>query len=142
MGHPPLLSGHTPRELARGAAIGIALIILFILGGLIVRSIPLLAEPVSDLLDNMRHGSVPITLATLIINGVGDEPFFHDIARRQLADALSPTAILTQQALYIAVTTATGIPLLLVASILIGGIAALEARRADNLISATTLHLV
>lgn len=35
-----------------------------------------------------------------------------------------------------------GIPLLLVASALIGGIAALEARRADSLISATTLHLV
>ncbi|WP_168164019.1 hypothetical protein [Corynebacterium sp. HMSC072A02] len=35
-----------------------------------------------------------------------------------------------------------GVPLLLVASVLIGGIAALEARRADNLISATTLRLV
>ena len=77
-------SGHAPHELARGAAIGIALIILFILGGLIVRSIPLLAEPVSDLLDNMRHGSVPITLATLIINGVGEELFFRDVARLSL----------------------------------------------------------
>lgn len=35
-----------------------------------------------------------------------------------------------------------GIPLLLVASILIGGIAALVARRTDGRISATTLHLV
>lgn len=35
-----------------------------------------------------------------------------------------------------------GIPLLLVASVLIGGIVTLEARRADSLISATTLHLV
>lgn len=35
-----------------------------------------------------------------------------------------------------------GIPLLLVASVLIGGSDALEARRADSLISATTLHLV
>lgn len=38
----------------------------------------------------MRHGSVPITLATLVINGVGEELFFRDVARRQLADALSP----------------------------------------------------
>ncbi|WP_308572872.1 hypothetical protein [Corynebacterium sp.] len=44
----------------------------------------------SGLLDNMRHGSVPITLATLVINGVGEELFFRDVARRQLADALSP----------------------------------------------------
>lgn len=35
-----------------------------------------------------------------------------------------------------------GISLLLVASVLIGSIAELEARRAGNLISATTLHLV
>lgn len=30
---------------------------------------PLLAKPASDLLDNMHHGSIPIALATLIING-------------------------------------------------------------------------
>lgn len=90
----------------------------------------------------MRHGSAPITLTTLVINGVGEELFFRDVARRQLADVLSPTpAILTQLALYIAVTAAMGIPLLLVASVLIGGNDALEARRADSLISATSLHL-
>lgn len=142
-GNRQCFSGHAPRELTRGAAIGLALIALFILGALIVRHIPMLAGPVSDLLDNMRHGSVPITLATLVINGVGEELFFRDVARRQLADALSPTpAILAQLAFYIAVTAAMGIPLLLVASVLIGGIAALEARRTDSLISATTLHLV
>ncbi|WP_053089078.1 hypothetical protein [Corynebacterium aurimucosum] len=52
-------SSAAPRELARGAGIGVALIILFLLGVLIVRSIPALAGPVSDLLDNMRHGSIP-----------------------------------------------------------------------------------
>ena len=121
-------SNHAPHELARVAAIATALIVLFILGRLIVRPTPLLAKPASDLLDNMRHGSIPITLTTLFINGVGEELFFRDVAHRQLADALSPTpAILAQLALYIAVTAAMGIPLLLVASILIGGTAALEA---------------
>ncbi|MBK3427390.1 hypothetical protein [Corynebacterium tuberculostearicum] len=41
---------------------------------------------------------------------MGDELFLRDIARRQLADALSATAILTQLALFIAVTAAMGIP--------------------------------
>lgn len=58
VGQPPLLSGHEPRELTRGAANDIALIVQLILGGIIVRSIPLIAEPVSDLLDKIRH-SVP-----------------------------------------------------------------------------------
>ncbi|HCG3140992.1 hypothetical protein ACL1IW_01965 [Corynebacterium striatum] len=51
-------------------------------------------------------------------------------------------SLIAQVGLYIAVTAAMGIPLLLVASVLIGSIAELEARRAGNLISATTLHLV
>lgn len=102
---------------------------------------PSLAGPVSELLGRMRHDSVPMTLATLIINGVGEEVFFRDVARRALSDASSPSLIF-QVALYIAVTAAMGVPLRLVASILIGGIAALEARRTDNPISTTALHLV
>lgn len=62
-------SGHAPRKFARGAAIGTALMVLFILGGLIIRFTSLLAKPASDLLDNMRHGSVPITLTKPFING-------------------------------------------------------------------------
>ncbi len=88
VGNRHCFSGYAPRELARGAAIGTALIVLFILGRLIVRLPPLLAKPASDLLDNMRHGSIPITLTTLFINGVGEELFFRDVAHRQLADAL------------------------------------------------------
>ena len=55
VGQPPLLSGHESRELTRGAAKDIALITLFTLGGLNVRFTPLIAEPVSDLLDKIRH---------------------------------------------------------------------------------------
>lgn len=80
--HRRLIQIHSARSIT---------IILFLLGALIVRSIPALAGPVSDMLDNMRHGSVPMTLATLIINGVGEELFFRDVARRALADASSPT---------------------------------------------------
>jgi len=29
----------------------------------------------------------------LVINGVGEELFFRDVARRQLADVLSPTPL-------------------------------------------------
>lgn len=139
--------GHPPNELARGAAIGIGLIALFIAGALMVRLIPFLAAPVNDLLDNMRHGAVPLTIATLIINGIGEELFFRDVARHGLARIWSLTrkpyaSLIAQVGLYIAVTAAMGIPLLLVASVLIGGIAALETRRAGNLISATTLHLI
>ena len=74
---------------------------------------------------------------------MGEETFFRDVAHRQLADALSPTPFIpTHQALHIALTAATGIPLPDRCTILIGGIATLEARRADCLTPATTPHLV
>ena len=93
-----------------GAGIGVALITLFLLGALIVRSIPALAGPVSDLLDNMRHGSAPMTMATLIINGVGEELFFRDVARHALSDVSSPTpSLIAQVSVYIAVTAAMGV---------------------------------
>lgn len=79
--------GHTLKELTRGAAIGIGLIALFIVGALMVRLVPFLAAPVNDLLDNMRHSAVPITLATLIINSIGEELFFRDVAHHELEPA-------------------------------------------------------
>ena len=77
------------------------------------------------------------------IHNVKQKPFTPPTSPpAELTTYLGTPAILAQLALYIAVTAAMGIPLLLVASVLIGGIAALEARRADSLISATTLHLL
>ena len=79
-------------------------------------------------MDNMRHGSVPMTLATLVINGVGEEPFFRDVARHALSDVSSPTPHSSPR---LPSTSPSPLPwaspLLLVASVLI---------------SATTLHLV
>ncbi|WP_408919738.1 hypothetical protein [Corynebacterium tuberculostearicum] len=109
MGNRHCFSGYAPREFAH-VATATAPIVLFILGRLIVRFTSLLAKPASDLLDNMHHASVPITPTMLFINGVGEELFFRDVARRPLANALPHPAILTQLALYIAVTTAMGIP--------------------------------
>lgn len=119
-GNRRCFSGRALRETARGLALGLTLIVLFS-SERSSCALSLLAGPVSDLLDNMRRGSIPITLATLIINGVGEELFFRDVVRRQFSDSLSPTpTIITQLALYISVTAAMGIPLLLVASVLIG----------------------
>jgi len=83
-------TGAWPHELAYSIASEVVLIVLLTFGGIDVRHIPLLAGLVSNLLDSMRHGSAPITLTTLVINGVGEELFFRDVARRQLADVLSP----------------------------------------------------
>ena len=141
-GNRAAMRGDFRREVPRGLIIGLGLIALFIVGALIVRFIPLLAAPVDELLGNMRTDTVAITLLTLVVNGIGEELFFRDVARRQFGKVMSPKAVLIATVLlYIAVTAAMGIPLLLVASVLIGGLAGMEAARSGNVISAITLHL-
>ena len=53
---------------------------LFALGARLVRRYPLLTEPVSNLLDRMRHGSGAIPIATLTIYGVGKGVLFQNVS--------------------------------------------------------------
>ncbi|WP_257162515.1 CPBP family intramembrane glutamic endopeptidase [Corynebacterium cystitidis] len=134
--------GSVSREMGRGVVIGAALIALFIVGALVVRSIPVLAGPVDELLDNMRTGAVLVTLLTLVVNGIGEELFFRDVAQRELEKRLARWgATIAQVGLYMVVTAAMGVPLLLVAALLVGVCATWESSRSGNLISAITLHL-
>lgn len=132
----------TARELGIGLGLGLALLAVFLLGALVTRNIPLLAEPVAGLMDNMRVGTVWATVVTLVANGVGEELFFRDVARRGLDTLASPRASFgLQVALYVLVTVGMGVPLLLVGSLAIGFFAALLAGRAGNILAATALHL-
>ncbi|SES04768.1 CPBP family glutamic-type intramembrane protease [Corynebacterium cystitidis] len=136
------LRGSVSIEMGRGVVIGAALIALFIVGALVVRLIPFLAGPVDDLLDNMRTGTVLVTLLTLVVNGIGEELFFRDVAQRELEKRLARWgATIAQVGLYMVVTAAMGVPLLLVAALLVGLSATWESSRSGNLISAITLHL-
>lgn len=126
----------------RGVLVGSLLIVFFMAGAMAVRMIPVLAGPVSDLLDNMRTGTVLLTLITLVVNGVGEEMFFRDVVQRHLDNVLpGQSSVIVQVGIYLLVTMAMGVPLLIVAALLVGGIATFEARRAGNLVSATALHL-
>lgn len=135
-------TGNYLRESARGMALGLGLVAVFIVGAMGVRFVPTLAVPVAELLANMATSTVWLTLVTLVVNGIGEEMFFRGVAQNEFDRSLKPSmAIISQIALYIAVTATMGVPLLFVAALLIGGFATMEVKRSNRLISAAVMHL-
>ena len=132
----------TFKQLGRGILIGLVAAAVFILGALVVRGIPVLAAPVTELLQNMRVDSVPLTVVTLVLNGIAEELFFRGAAHQRLRQHLNQrTAFIAQVLLYTAVTTAMGVPLLLVGSVAVSALATFEVDRNPNGLSATAVHL-
>ncbi|MGK4187832.1 CPBP family glutamic-type intramembrane protease [Rothia koreensis] len=129
------------RGLVRGAGIGLALLAVFALGALVVRSVPVLADPVGALLDNLRQGPLALTILTTAVNGVAEELFFRDVVPHGIQASPRLVAICSV-GLYAAVTVAMGVPLLVFAALVIGGATYAEARTTRRLHSPIALHLV
>ena len=75
------------RPVVQSLALGSLLVALFLAGALVVARHPGLREPVDDLLDHARYGSLAVVLAITVLNGVAEELYF----RGALYAALPPT---------------------------------------------------
>ena len=70
--------GSTPdRPVVQSLALGSLLVALFLAGALVVARLPGLREPVDDLLDHARYGSLAVVLAITALNGVAEELYFR-----------------------------------------------------------------
>lgn len=137
----PRIAAH----IARGIAIGAALAVMFVAGAVVVSRIPVLAEPVGQLLSTTRKGGIVPTLIVLIVNGIGEELVYRDVVPRQLRARnllTHPVAIAAfSVALYCLVTVAMGVWLLILAAAVVGAVAHVEAVRSGRLHSPIALHL-
>lgn len=127
----------TVGHVVAGLAVGLGLLVVFLLGAGLVARIPLLAEPVDTLLAHARWGSLPAELAITVINAVAEELFF----RGALFDALGRHALVWSTVAYTAVTLLSGVPLLALAGLLLGLAAALLRIRTRGIAAPITAHL-
>lgn len=132
------------QDVLRGAVAGAGLLALFTVGALVLRLIPPLAAPVNDLMSNVVVGGAAVTLATTLINGLGEELFFRNaVVARLRAAGMSPKwTFFLAMTCYVLITTALLVPLLPLAAIVLGAVAHYEAERTGALYSPVTLHLV
>ena len=102
----------------------------------LVARIPVLREPVQQLLDHARFGSFALVLAITFFNGVVEELYF----RGALYAALPRHQVLVTTVLYALTTVGSGIPLLVLAAAVIGLVTALQRRVTGGFLGPMITH--
>ena len=130
-------------DVLRGALIGAALALVFVLGALVVQHIPFLAGPAAELLDTPDKGGYALTLLVLVVNGIGEELVFRDVVPRQL-QGMGQSVVqagVWSTLVYCLVTCVMGVPLLVFAAGVLGAVAYFEAAKTGRLYSPIAVHL-
>ena len=130
-------------DVLRGALIGAALALVFVLGALVVQHIPFLAGPAAELLDTPDKGGYALTLLVLVVNGLGEELVFRDVVPRQLR-VMGQSVVqagVWSTLVYCLVTCVMGVPLLVFAAGVLGAVAYFEAAKTGRLYSPIAVHL-
>jgi membrane protease YdiL (CAAX protease family) len=126
-------------SLALGALVlGLLLVVVFVVAGLAVGQVPVLARPVRHLLDHAAAGSLPVVAVLTAVNGVAEELFFRGAL---YAGVRRYEPVLITAVVYAVVTAASGIPLLVLAAAVVGVVTALQRRVTGGLLAPTVTHV-
>ncbi len=126
------------RPVIIGAAIGLLLAAAFLAGGLAVRNIPVIADPITRVLEYTNHGSAWLIVVIALVNAVAEELFFRGALYTALG-RFFPVVISTL--LYAAATLATGNPMLAFAGLILGGVCGLQRRATGGVLAPILTHV-
>jgi len=131
--------GRNQRPVLTGLGIGLLLGGVFLVGGLVVREIPPVAERITRVLDYTNHGNLMLLVVITLVNGFAEELFFRGALYTALG-AFHPVLISTL--LYAAATSASGNPMLGFAAIILGTVCAWERRATGGVLAPVLTHVV
>ena len=129
---PPPVGDRSP---VRPVLVGLALGAVFVLGALVVREVPALEDLVGSVTACADRGSGPVVLPVAVVTGVTEELFFRGV----LYDRV-PRPVVSSTVVYAVVTVATGNAMLVLASVLLGGVTAWERRRSGGVLAPCLVH--
>jgi uncharacterized protein len=132
--------GRNQRPVVSGTVIGLLLGGVFIVGGVIVREIPAVANLITRLLHYTDQGSWRLTLAIALLAAVTEEMFY----RGALYTALGRHyPLLISTVIYAIATLASSRnPMLAFAAIILGTVCALERRATGGVLAPILTHFV
>ncbi len=138
LGRARTRSGGDARPIVQSLALGGLLLVVFLLGGAVIAHIPFLRDPVSNLLDHARLGSLPVVAVITAFNGISEELYFRGalyaaVGRRH--------AVLVTTVVYALTTVGSGIPLLVLAAGLLGLLTGLQRRVTGGILGPVITHL-
>jgi membrane protease YdiL (CAAX protease family) len=140
----PLHLGHVQfrgvlrRPVVAPIAVGLLLIGLFVVGGLVFRTVPFLAGLTEDVIGYARYGILPVVVIITIMNGIAEELFFRGALFAGIG-VKHPVTIST--ILYTLVTVGSGNPVLIFAAALLGTVVALERRASGGVLGPILTHV-
>lgn len=137
----PDAAGKRParHDLLLGVATGTALTAAFLVGAGLVTQLPSLRSSLEELLDHATEGITGVVLLLTLLNGVAEELFFRGV----LFDALvrfRPVVMTTL--VYTLVVLGSGVWMLGLAGVLVGGAAALLRQRTGGTTASIVAHLI
>jgi membrane protease YdiL (CAAX protease family) len=132
--------GRNQRPVVSGTVIGLLLGGVFLVGGLVVREIPVVAELVTRLLRYSDQGSWRLTMAIALLAAVAEEMFY----RGALYTALGRHHPLLISTVIYALATfgSSRNPMLAFAAIILGTVCALERRATGGVLAPILTHFV
>ncbi len=136
LGREPSRDGRRP--LGSSVAVAAALAALFCAGALVVARIGPLREPVEALLAHASVENLALVAVLTAVNGVAEE-CFHRGAVYSAAQRYHPIAVSTL--VYAGVTAASGIPLLVLAAVLLGLVTAVQRRCTGGVLGPAITHV-
>jgi membrane protease YdiL (CAAX protease family) len=125
------------RPVAEPVALGLALAGAFVVGALLVRQVPGLADQVRDVLAHAQEGSGPLVLLSTVAVGISEELFFRGAA--YAAIPRHPVPVTT--ALYVLATVVTGNVMLIFAALVLGVVVGLQRRASGGVMAPILTHV-
>jgi hypothetical protein len=125
------------RPVVTPVLLGLALALVFVLGGLVVREIDVLDDQVRSVLDHAAEGAWPLLVLITVVNGIAEELFFRGAA--YAAVPRHPVAVTTVA--YALATLATGNVMLAFAAVLLGVVVGLQRRASGGILGPVLTHV-
>jgi uncharacterized protein len=132
------LFGERRRPIITPIIVGVALAVIFAVGGLVMRSIPPLASLAEDVLGYARASNIWLVFAITLVNGIAEELFFRG-ALFAAVGVRHPVLIST--AVYALATVAGGNPVLVFAAVVLGAVVGLQRRAGGGVLAPILTHI-
>lgn len=125
------------RPIITPIVMGLILGLVFVVGALIIREIPFLADQVNSILEYADAGSLPILVVITAVNGIAEELFFRGAG--YAAITRHPVAWTTLA--YAVATLATGNVMLSFAALILGVVVGLQRRASGGILAPILTHV-
>lgn len=142
----PLDGGPGPadrrRSVLSAAALGVLTFVVFYLIARVAHLIPPLERAIRSILGYAHHGAMPLVVMSTLTTGAAEEIYFRGAVYGAVRDSGSYRPATVSTVVYALATVATRNPALVLASIVMGALFAVQRRASGGILPGTVTHLV